>query len=179
MFLMTTMTATQNRSNQWLVSLYAGLLSAVVALLMALTTGIAVVPVILGLLIGAAPVLAYQFAEGALGSSWKAVIGGILGNILFVAGLFVPAAAFGPVAPILGVLSAIIWPIAVGALSERHSVGRLLLASLLGIVLAIVVALILLSFIGQDPAQWPEPTAAFFWAVWGGTVGAALSAWAR
>lgn len=177
---MTTMTATADNSQVWRTSLFAGIVTAVAALLMALTTGMAIVPAIFGLLVGAAPIIGVQLAGGNLGDNWRPVIAGVIGNILFVVGILLPVFQFGPeafglFAPILGILSMIIWPIVVGAMSPGLSVGRLLLFSLLGLVLAVVVALLILNFIGQNPNQWPEPVATFFWAVWGGTVGAAMA----
>lgn len=178
---MTSGTATPtpaSRTNPWSASLYAGLLTAIVALILVLLAGVPVVPALVGLLLGAAPVLAVQMATGGVGQ-WKPVIGGMIGFILFVAGLFVPGEAFGWVAPVLALLSMILWPILVGAMSARHSVGRLLLASLLGLVLAVVIFFVVASLMGQDPEGWVGTASIFALSFWGGTVGAALKAGAR
>jgi hypothetical protein len=138
------------------------------------------IPAIVGLLIGAAPILAYQYSRGALGSSWKPVIGGILGFILFVAAIAIDS-MFDPsmvswVTPVLGLLSMIIWPIVVGAMMPEQSIGRLLLASLLGLVLGIAIAFVVGLLMGQDPYAWTGLAGVLFFAFWGGTVGAAMTA---
>jgi hypothetical protein len=174
-----TVAVARTHQNPWMASLYAGLFTAVVALVLVLVTGIAVVPALIGLLIGAAPVLGYQLSRGTLGADWRPIIAGIIGFIPFVAAIFLPAAATGWLVPVLGLLSMIIWPIVVGAMTPGQSVGRLFLASLLGLLLAILIALVIAFAMGQDPYAWPGPAGVFFFSFWGGTVGAAMSAWGR
>ena len=116
-----------------------------------------VLAVIAFLLVGAAPVVGYQLATGRLGSDWKSLIGGLLGFILLVLGF-------------------ILWPILVGAMTRGQSVGKLFIASLIGIILGIVVFLIAATAMGQNPS-WIGTGFTLLWAVWGGTVGAAMAAW--
>lgn len=161
--------------NPWTTALYAGLFTAIAALIFVYTTGAPIVPALAGLLIGAAPVLAYQLVVGGLGSNWRPVIAGILGFILFVAALFVPSPAVGWVTPVLALLSMLIlWPIFVGAMSPDHSVGRLFLSSLLGLILGIAIFFIVGLLMGQNPNAWVSPAGILFFAFWGGTVGVAL-----
>lgn len=179
---MTILTATsvaQTNTERWKSSLYAALAAAVVALLMVLLQGVPVIGALLGLVIGAAPIVGYDYARGALGENWKPVIGGLIGNVLFVIGIVLPGvftADFGFVVTglVISLLSAIIWPIVVGAMSPKQSIGKLLLASIIGLILGYIVAFIAA---GQNPTSWPGIAAILYWAVWGGTVGAALSAW--
>jgi hypothetical protein len=178
MLLMTVAVARTTSRSPWTPSLYAGLFTAVVALIYVLVLGLPIVPAIIGLLIGAAPILAYQYSRGLLGSDWKPVIGGILGFILFVAGIFLPA-ALGWITLILGILSMFIWPIVVGAMMPEQSIGRLLLASLLGLVLGLAIVFVVGLLMGQDPEAWPRLAGVLFFAFWGGTVGAAMTAWAK
>ena len=78
------------------------------------------------------------------------------------------------------ILSIILWPIVVGAMSPNQSVGKLLVASLLGLILGLIVVLaVILPLFGQNPSSWPGIAAILFLSVWGGTVGAALSAWGK
>lgn len=145
--------------NPWVASLYAGLATAVAAVATALLfqaeQPFLYLPAFL--LIGAAPVVGYQLATGRLGSDWKSLIGGLLGFILLILGF-------------------LLWPILVGAMTRGQSVGKLFVASLIGIILGIVVFLILASVMGQDPS-WVGTGFTFLWAVWGGTVGAAMAVW--
>lgn len=170
--------APSTRKNPWTISLYAGIFTAVVALIYVLVLGMPVVPAIVGLLIGAAPILAYQYSQGNLGSDWKPVLGGILGFILFAAGFFLPE-ALGWITLVLALLSMIIWPIVVGAMMSNQSIGRLLLASLLGFVLGFAVAFVVGLLMGQNPYAWVGLAGVLFFSFWGGTVGAAMAAWAK
>ncbi len=158
---LTTMTATQSEPNLWRASLYAGVITAIIAVATALLfqAAIPVLYIIAFLLIGAGPVLGYQLATGQLGADWKPLIGGILGFILLFLGF-------------------ILWPILVGAMTKTQSIGKLFLGSLIGIILGIIVFLILASAMGQDPA-WVGTGFTFLWAVWGGTCGAVMVAWAK
>lgn len=155
-------------------SLFAGIFTAVIALIYVLVVGMAIVPAIVGLLIGAAPILAYQMRGGKLGADWKPVIAGVIGFILFLAAFAFPAAT-GWITPVLGILSMIIWPIVVGAMTEGQSVGKLLLFSILGMILGLAVAFLVALWLGQDPTAWPGLAGIMFFSVWGGTVGAAMA----
>ncbi len=162
-------------SNPWMASLYAGIFTAVVALIYVFVTGMAIVPALVGLLIGAAPVLAYQVRRGTLGANWKPVIAGVLGFILFLAAFFVPPAVVGWATPVLGLLSMILWPILVGAMTDEQSVGKLFVFSLLGFILGLLVAFLVGLWLGQDPYAWVGLAGVMFFSVWGGTVGAAMA----
>ncbi|MCB0116585.1 MAG: hypothetical protein R2873_05010 [Caldilineaceae bacterium] len=157
-----------------MASLFAGLFTAIVALIYVLVVGMSIVPAIVGLLIGAAPILALQMRSGALGSDWKPVIAGVIGFILFLAAFAFPAAT-GWITPVLGILSMIIWPIIVGAMTAGQSVGKLLLFSILGLILGLAVAFLVALWMGQDPTAWPGLAGIMFFSVWGGTVGAAMA----
>ncbi len=147
--------ASESKSNFWLTSLYAGLVTAIIAFLagLSLQWNMPFLYIPIYLLIGIGPVLGYQFAAGKLGD-WKALVGGLIGFIL----------------PVFG------WPILVGLMSKEQSVGKLLLASILGAVLSISAFLILATAIGQNP-YWIGAGFTLAMAVWGGTVGAAMDAW--
>ena len=181
---MTILTATsvaQTNTERWKASLYAALAAAVVALLMVLLRGVPVLGALLGIVIGAAPIVGYDFARGALGENWRPVIAGLIGAIAFVIGIALPAVftddfGFVVVGIPISILTVIIWPIVVGAMSPNQSILRLLLASVIGLILAWIVSFVAA---GQDPTSWPGIASILFWAVWGGTVGAALSAWSK
>lgn len=174
---LTAMSATKSGGNLWIASLAAAIVTAVVAAVMIYTASMPVVPALLGLLIGAAPILGYDLARGGFGSNWKPVIAGIIGNILFVIAIFLPAETFGIVVAVAGLLSTlIIWPIVVGAMSPSHSIGKLWIASILGLIIGLAVVS---AVAGQDPNTWPTTAGVLFFACWGGTVGAALSAWSK
>lgn len=166
-------------SNMWKTAVYAGVVTGIIALVMTFVAGAPIIGPILGLLIGAGPILGYDLARGALGANWRPVIAGIIGNILFIAGVFLPGEAFPVVAAVVAVLSTILWPIVVGAMVSEQSLGKLLLGSLLGLVLGLIVALVVASAMGQDPSQWPRIAGIVFWLIWGGTVGAIMSSWSR
>ena len=171
------MSASKSGGNLWIASLAAAIVTAVVAAAMVFTVGMPVVPALLGLLIGAAPILGYDLARGGFGSNWKPVIAGIIGNILFVAAIFLPAESFGIIVAVVGLLSTlIIWPIVVGAMSPSHSIGKLWIASLLGLIIGLAVVS---AVWGQDPDSWLKTAGILFFACWGGTVGAALSSWSK
>ncbi|MBX3000237.1 MAG: hypothetical protein KF893_17065 [Caldilineaceae bacterium] len=177
-FIAVAVARTTSRS-PWTPSLYAGLFTAVAALIYVLVVGMPIVPAIIGLLIGAAPVLAYQYSRGVLGSDWRPVIGGIVGFVLFLAAIFLPAPAVGWVTLVLALLSMIIWPIVVGAMTPEQSIGRLLLASLLGFILGLAIAFVVGLLMGQNPNTWPGLAGVLFFSFWGGTVGAAMTAWSK
>jgi hypothetical protein len=154
-----TMTATRPTVNPWMVSVYAGIATAVIAFATALLfqAEIVVLYVLAFLLIGIGPILGYQLATGRLGSDWKSLIGGFLSFILLILGW-------------------LLWPILVGAMTRGQSIGKLFIGSLLGIILGIVVLLIVASVMGQNPG-WISTGFILLWAVWGGTCGAAMAAW--
>ena len=180
---MTILTATsvaQTNTERWRASLYAALAAAVVSLLMVLLKGVPVVGPLLGIVIGAAPIVGYDFARGALGESWRPVIAGLIGNVFFVIGfypgLFVEDIGFFAVGLLVSILTTILWPIVVGAMSPNQSIWKLLLSSIIGLILGLVAYF---AAAGQDPTSWLGISTILFWAVWGGTVGAALSAWSK
>ena len=156
---LTAMTAPRPSASPVMVALYSGVATAVAALATALLfqAEIVVLYLLAFLLIGVAPVIGYQLATGQLGSDWKPLIGGLLSFILLILGW-------------------ILWPILVGAMTRGQSVGKLFLASLIGIILGVVVFLIAASAMGQNPG-WISTGFILLWAVWGGTVGTAMAAW--
>lgn len=159
MLSLTVMTATRPTTNPWMASLYAGLITAVIAVATALLfqAEILVLYIIAFLLIGAGPVLGYQLATGRLGSDWRPIVGGVLGFILLVLGW-------------------LLWPILVGALSRNQSIGRLFLGSILGFLIGVVLFLISVTLIGQNPYTIGT-SFTLLCAGWGGTCGAAMAAW--
>lgn len=152
----TTATVARPAANPWIASLYAGLFTAVAAIIVSLlfqaSTGW--VWVISMLLLGIGPVLGYQLATGRLGD-WRSIVGGLIGAI-----------------PVLFI---ILWPIVTGAMTRGQSIGRLFLWHLLGLVLGVAVFFLLATIMGQDPG-WVGFGYVMAYAVWGGTVGAAMAA---
>lgn len=146
-------------TNFWMASVYAGVITAVFAILTALMfqaeNPVLYIPAFL--LIGVGPVLGYQFATGKPGSDWKSIIAGFVSFVLLILGF-------------------ILWPILVGALTKGQSIGKLFLASLIGIILGAVVLLIAASTMGSNPS-WIATGFVLLWAVWGGACGAAMVAW--
>ena len=174
MTILTAMNITQD--NRWKAPLYTGLATALVTLIMVLLIQVPVLSVLLGILIGAAPLVGYDLARGAFGANWRPTITGLIGNILFVVGLFLPA-AFAWTVPGLSILSMILWPIIVGALNQNQSMGKLLLASLGGLILGLIVVLaVIVPLFGQNAYSWPSIAVVIIWAVWGILVGTALRA---
>ncbi|MCB9137229.1 MAG: hypothetical protein H6642_02640 [Caldilineaceae bacterium] len=151
---LTAAVAVKEETNPWMSALYAGVFTAVAAAITVFAfvqTQNWIVGVLVHLLTGAAAVLGYQMARGRMGSSWGAVLGGLIGGI-----------------PIIFFL---LWPILVGALDKSQSIGRLLLGSILGAIIGVAVFLLLGSFMGQNPA-WVGTGFTFLMAFWAGTVGA-------
>ncbi len=156
---LTTMTANNSDANSkadanpWMGALYAAIFTAVIAFITVFTLQAEMpflyIPAFI--LIGVGPVLGYQMAMGQLAKDWKALLGGLLGFII-------------------PVVSIILWPILVGVLDRTQSIGRLLLGSILGTILAAVAFFALASFIGQNPS-WIGTGFAVSMAVWGATVG--------
>jgi hypothetical protein len=142
-----------------MAALYAAVATAIAAIATALLfqAEILVLYILAFLLIGVGPVVGYQLATGQLGSDWKPLIGGLLSFILLILGW-------------------LLWPILVGAMGRGQSIGKLFIASLVGIILGIVVFLIAASIMGQNPS-WIATGFTLLWAVWGATVGAAMAAW--
>lgn len=139
----------------WLGSIYAGLFTAILAaLLVWLFQANNWAWLIPALLVGAGPVLGYQMARGRIFGDWKSIIGGVVGSI--------------------PLLSLILWPILVGALTRGQGIGKLFLWHLVGLVLAVAVFLLIGTVAGQDPI-WFYPAVAIAFSVWGGTVGAAMT----
>jgi hypothetical protein len=154
-----TMTAVRPTASPVTAAIYAAIATAIAAVATALLfqAEILVLYLLAFLLIGVAPVVGYQLATGQLGSDWKPLIGGLLSFILLILGW-------------------LLWPILVGAMTRGQSAGKLFIASLVGIILGIVVFLIAASVMGQNPS-WITTGFTLLWAVWGGTVGAAMAAW--
>jgi hypothetical protein len=151
-------TAPKADANPWLASIYAGIFTAILAVIATMLFSADQLPIpslVFHLLAGAGPVLGYQMATGQL-VRWGSVIGGILGSIL----------------PILG------WPLLVGALTSTQSIGKLIGAALLGTILGWAVVLLIASPMGQDP-NWVNFGYVIGSAVWGGTCGALMTAWAK
>ena len=156
---LTTMTATPPTTNPWLASIYAGVVTAIVAAIFVLLFQ-AEIPVLYGialLLIGIGPVLGYQLASGTLSADWKALIGGFIGGI--------------------PVLEIILWPILVGAISRTQSIGKLFLANLIALVLGALVFLVLTKVLPSQDPSWLGAGFTIATAVWGGACGAMMTAW--
>jgi hypothetical protein len=151
------MTATRTNASPWLASVYAGVISAIFAVITTfLFPNVLVGWIISYLLIGIGPVIGYQLATGQ-GFDWRPIVGAILGSIL----------------PIV-----ILWPILVGALTRGQSIGKLILGALLGVILGWIVFLLIATVMGQDPAFFPFAFTVAS-AVWAGTLGAVMVAWAE
>lgn len=139
----------QNQSNAmrvWLFSAIVGIVAAIIGLLLIRSANLFLA--IAGAVItGIGPILGYALATGSIGSSIVALILGALSMPLG-----------------FGVLSAVIWPILVGAASRVHSIGTLLLWSIIGDIAGLAAAfLILPAMMGQDP-NWLQ-TAFVVWAI--------------
>lgn len=153
---LTAATATAgSNTNPWLGSIYAGVITAVIATVMVLLGNNIYLFFVFWLICGLAPVLGAAIATGKTGGSVGALIGGIIGNI-----------------PILNI---ILWPLLVGLLGKGASFGKLFLWNLIGIVLGIVVFFVVMPINGQDPS-WFWPSLVLAISFWGGTLGAILTA---
>lgn len=155
---LTAVTAVSSEKSPWMASVYAGVITAIAAVATALLfqAEIPVLYIIGLLLIGVGPILGYDLAMGQLGRDWKPLIGGLLGAIPIV--------------------SIILWPVLVGALSKQQKIGRLFLASIVGLVLGITVFFILATIMGQNPS-WVGLGFVLLCAVWGGTCAALMVLW--
>jgi hypothetical protein len=150
------MTMTRPTANPWLASVYAGVISAIFAAIATfLFANNAIIAAIIYLLSGVGPVIGYQLATRR-SFNVMSIIGAIIGSI-----------------PII-----ILWPILVGALTRGQSIGKLLLANIIANILAWAVFLILGSVMGQDPSWFPFGFTLAV-AVWGGAMGAMMTAWAE
>lgn len=187
-FTASTASNSSSSSNLWLSSLLAGVVTAVFGFLFVLffrQENLALYAISL-LLIGTGPVIGYGIASGRF--SIPGVIGGLIGSILLslllIGAITWPfmIATQGAVGIIGGavvlIISVLLWAILVGAMDRSQSVGRLLLGSIIGAVLAGVVFLLVATAMGQDPS-WLGLGVILLVAVWGGTCGAAMSAWER
>jgi hypothetical protein len=156
---LTAITASQTDKSPWMTSIYAGVITAIAATATALLfqAEIPALYIIAFLLIGVGPVLGYDLAMGQLGRDWKPLIGGLLGFILLILGW-------------------ILWPILVGAMSKQQSIGKLFVASIVGIVLGITALLLVGTAMGQNPS-WIGFGFVLLWAVWGGACGALMTLW--
>lgn len=150
--------AVSTKTSPWKAALWGGVITAVIAagFSLLLPTNLPILWIPAFLLLGAGPVLGYQVAAGQLGSDWKAIIGGILGGILPVAGHL------------------ILWPLFVWLFSRKHSFGRMFFGSLLGLVLAAAAFVAVGSFMGQDPYLWVGPAWAIAASMWGGAAAAGM-----
>ncbi|MEZ4619809.1 MAG: hypothetical protein R2867_30495 [Caldilineaceae bacterium] len=146
--------------NPWLASIYAGVLAAIAAYAASyFLQADQLVPAVVALLLtGAGPVLGYALATGRIGGSIGGMIGGIIGAI-----------------PVLDI---ILWPVLVGALTSRQSIGKLFLGNLIGIILGLAVFFAMASTMGQDPS-WFAAGVIVSLAVWAGTCGAVMTSWAK
>ena len=181
---------TDARGNLWMSALYSGAITAVFTVLFVIFFRMEnlVLYVIALLLIGAGPVLGYALSRGRLGSSVGAIVGGIIGGLLLallmVGGILLPmlSSASGFVGILLGIVvvivSVLLWSILVGALDKTQSIGKLLLGSLIGALLGVGVFLLIANAMGDDPS-WLGTGIIALMSVWGGSVGAAMSAWAK
>lgn len=149
------------KPNMWTTALYAGAATAVLAVLTAFffQSNLLILWVLGLILIGIGPLIGYDLAHGQIGASWKGMIAGAVSFIL----------------PVVGTL---LWGLLVGATSSKHGVGKLFIASLIGLVLGVAVFFILATVMGQNPS-WVGTGFTFLFAVWGGSVGAGLAAWEK
>ncbi|MEM7125231.1 MAG: hypothetical protein AAF702_02820 [Chloroflexota bacterium] len=187
-FMATTASESGSGGNFFLSSLLAGVITAFFGFLFVIFFG-QENPLLYGialLLIGVGPVLGYGIASGNI--SVGAIIGGLIGSILLslllLGAILWPFAIAAQGTPgIIGggvvlILSGLLWSILVGALERTQSVGRLLVGSIIGSLLAGGVFLAIATNMGQDPS-WLGLGIILLVAVWGGTCGAAMSAWAK
>jgi hypothetical protein len=158
---LTAMRATRPSGNPLLASLYAGVLTALIAFAAVyFLQNDQLIPFVVALLLtGIGPVLGYAFASGRIGASIPGIIGGIIGSII----------------PVLSIL---LWPILVGAFTKTQSIGKLLVGSIIGAILGGVVFFGMASTMGQDPS-WFGAGVILTFAVWGGACGAIMTAWAK
>lgn len=151
------LTTTRPATNMWQASLYAGLITAIIAWATSLLFQAEqlVLYVIAFLLIGAGPVLGYQLATRRLGRDWGPLIGGILSFILLILGW-------------------LLWPILVGAMGKNQSIGMLFVGSLLGFLVGVMLFLLSVTVLGQNPYSIGT-SFVLLCAGWGGTCGAFMA----
>lgn len=184
-----TATAPRSNSNLWLSSLYAGVITAILGFLFVTFFRQENPPLYLIalLLIGIGPVIGYALASGRW--SIPGIIGGLIGSIFlslllvgalgWALGIAVQGTAAGTVGGIAIVtLASLLWGLFVGLFHKAQSVGKLIGGSILGAILAGIVFLLVATAMGQDPS-WLGTGIILLVAVWGGTVGAAMSAWEK
>lgn len=154
----TTEIATSSDNSPWRAMAFGAVFTAIVALATALLfqAAIPILYILAFLLIGVAPVLGYDMAVGRLGRDWKPLVGGFLGFLL----------------------SFILWPILVGALGKEQSIGRLLLASIVGFIVGVIGLLIVGTIAGQDPA-WLQWGWVVLWTIWGGACAASMAKYSK
>lgn len=150
----------ENQSSEMRIRLFTAVASIVAAVIgMLLVRSASVHTLIISLLvIGVGPVLGYALATNSMGKSIVPMILGALG------------AALG-----LGLISAILWPILVGATLKLVSLGQLLLWSIVAEIIALLaVFLILIPSMGQNPS-WLQTAFLVSSILWGLGVSYALS----
>lgn len=150
---LTAMTASKPNANPLMGALYAAIFTAIIAFIFVFTLQAEMpflyIPAFL--LTGIGPVLGYQMARGRIASDWKALLGGLLGYII-------------------PIVSVILWPVLVGALDRTQSIGRLLLGSVIGAIVAIAIFLGIATVMGQNPS-WFGTGFVLMEAVWAAVVG--------
>lgn len=185
----TTATDARASSNLWLSSLYAGVITAILGFLFVTFFRQENLPLYLValLLIGIGPVIGYALASGRW--SIGGIIGGLIGSIFlsllsvgalgWALGIAIQGAVIGTVGGIIVVaIASLLWGLFTGLFHGSQSVGRLILGSIIGAILAGIVFLLVATAMGQDPS-WLGIGIILLLAVWGGTVGAAMSAWEK
>lgn len=176
-------------SNLWLSSLYAGVITAIFGFLFVLffRQENPTLYIVALLLIGIGPVIGYALASGRW--SVPGIIGGIIGSIFlsflpvgalsWAFGIAAQGTAMGTIGGIVVVaIAALLWALFVGLLHKFQSVGKLILGSIIGAILAGIVFLVIATVMGQDPS-WLGMGVILLVAVWGGATGAAMSAWEK
>ncbi len=128
----------ENQADANKVLLYAiacGVVAIIVGLLLVRTSNIFLALISLPV-VGLGPILGYALATGKTGESALPMGLGAVGALLGV-----------------GVLSSVLWPILVGATSKAHSLGTLLLWSVVGQIVGVFVVLFILAptGMGQNP----------------------------
>lgn len=146
--------------NPWLAAIYAAILTAIVAYAASYFLQIdqPILFAVALLLTGLCPVLGYALTTGRVGVSILGAIGGIIGAI--------------------PVVSIVLWPILVGALTRTQSIGKLFLGSLIGVIVGLALFFALASTIGQDPSWFTLGFIAGL-AVWAAISAGAMTSWAK
>ena len=183
MTILTVMSFARANDERLNASMYAGLYAALVSLpLLWFLDGRPVMSAFLGILIGAAPVVGYDVARGVFCAEKRLIIAGLIGYTPFATSILFlneDRASVYMVRALFNLLPFILWPIVVGAISKNQSMGRLLGASLIGVILGTIVTLVAMSAFGGDPYFDSGILVFLIFSIWGGTVAAALSAWSK